>query len=421
MKHLLTVLSLLLVLAGCSPAGRQAAQATRSRPAAAPAARATQSYQVRSKFLDNGPNLRIYVLFDPVKTLSEAELQQQLTVKYQLLPDYGSRQELAAAAITPEPGRNMALMPGGQVMLWFEVPKPAASRQIYTGVVLTTLTIKGREPLEYDTPVRFRSPRMGDHYAIFDAEGRFPLLHNYAAVGQQVQLRSLTGRDTTFRLFHYNFNFDPALPPMSTARPTARRMYVDSAYSVQSNQPILLKNRGLYFFVKDTVQSPGVGFMAVTDRYPRYTQPADLRAPVVYMSTSQEVNDLYRDGNPKTALDRYWLSLSGGNTGTARRNIAAYYRRVEEANRQFTGYKEGWKTDRGMVYMVMGPPDRVTRSKDREVWLYIRPSSRYREVNFTFLRRTNLFIEDHYELSRFTEFEPIWYPALEAWRRGDIQ
>ena len=29
---------------------------------------------------------------------------------------------------------------------------------------------------------------------------------------------------------------------------------------------------------------------------------------------------------------------------------------IEEANKQFSNYKEGWKTDMGMMYILFGPP-----------------------------------------------------------------
>ncbi len=53
-----------------------------------------------------------------------------------------------------------------------------------------------------------------------------------------------------------------------------------------------------------------------------------------------------------------------------------YYRRVAYANAHFSHYVEGWKTDRGMVFILLGPPNNVERhpfdidSKPYEVWEY---------------------------------------------------
>ena len=53
-----------------------------------------------------------------------------------------------------------------------------------------------------------------------------------------------------------------------------------------------------------------------------------------------------------------------------------YYRRVDYANKHFKHYFEGWQSDMGMVYIILGPPDNVDRhpfeydSKPYEIWYY---------------------------------------------------
>ena len=73
-----------------------------------------------------------------------------------------------------------------------------------------------------------------------------------------------------------------------------------------------------------------------------------------------------------------------------------------------------------MVFIVMGRPDNIRFLKDKEVWVYTR-NAKFSEINFTFTKRPNQFTEDHYELSRFAEFQPIWFPAVEQWRSGENQ
>ena len=41
-------------------------------------------------------------------------------------------------------------------------------------------------------------------------------------------------------------------------------------------------------------------------------------------------------------------------TQKAKSLIAIYYNRIQNANLHFTTFKEGWKTDRGMIYVVFG-------------------------------------------------------------------
>lgn len=55
-----------------------------------------------------------------------------------------------------------------------------------------------------------------------------------------------------------------------------------------------------------------------------------------------------------------------------------YYRRIAYSNDQFKSYREGWRTDRGMVYIMLGPPDAVERhpfephAKPFQIWSYYR-------------------------------------------------
>jgi GWxTD domain-containing protein len=53
-----------------------------------------------------------------------------------------------------------------------------------------------------------------------------------------------------------------------------------------------------------------------------------------------------------------------------------YYRRVDFANKSFTRFMEGWRTDMGMVYIRLGPPENIERhpfemgTKPYEIWYY---------------------------------------------------
>jgi hypothetical protein len=68
-----------------------------------------------------------------------------------------------------------------------------------------------------------------------------------------------------------------------------------------------------------------------------------------------------------------------------------YYRRVDFANQNYSGFQEGWKSDRGMVYILLGAPSEVERhpfesdSRPYEIWTY-ESINRY----FVFVDRTGL-------------------------------
>lgn len=55
-----------------------------------------------------------------------------------------------------------------------------------------------------------------------------------------------------------------------------------------------------------------------------------------------------------------------------------YYKRVKYANDRFSGFQPGWRTDMGMIYILLGPPDDIERttmprrSNTYEIWYYYR-------------------------------------------------
>ena len=81
---------------------------------------------------------------------------------------------------------------------------------------------------------------------------------------------------------------------------------------------------------------------------------ADL--PVWYIATRAEYNKLKQATHPKLALDEFWLAC--GRTPTKPETC---FRRTTTAwKRPTTPFRTGrrWKTDRGMVHVVFGIPQR---------------------------------------------------------------
>ena len=208
---------------------------------------------------------------------------------------------------------------------------------------------------------------------------------------------------------------------MSSSRRDELSYYSEQeSFTISAGESLELNKEGTYvIFSKDSVMSNGYGFLVTDDRFPRFTQADDLKEPLVYMSTNTEISSLKETEDFKKALDLYFLNMTSGNQTLAKTIIRSYYRRVEKANKLFTNYKEGWKTDKGMIYLILGPPSRIQKNGNREVWLYAQ-SANFSEIIFTFYRKPHQFSEDHYELVRYPEYGAYWYPFVEAWRTGSV-
>lgn len=124
----------------------------------------------------------------------------------------------------------------------------------------------------------------------------------------------------------------------------------------------------------------------------------------------------------KEAVDDFWLeNIQDANK--ARFAIDLYYSRVEEANKYFSSYKEGWKTDLGMIHILFGPPRYSYNTIDYIHWSYSvdRYASRY---NYYFLkerRRSNVFPFVLYLLDRSrAQLKENEYIILDEWLSGNI-
>lgn len=210
---------------------------------------------------------------------------------------------------------------------------------------------------------------------------------------------------------YYNDNFPAAAPAFSEAQARVpRTMAVDSVF--KSGSEMIFPMKGLYLIQKDTNAVEGLAFRSEED-YPQYSKVANLAGPLIYITTKQEYDRLEATQGNKKAFDRIILSIAM-DTDRARTIMRTYFRRVELANRYFTSYKEGWKTDRGMIYIVFGMPEQVYRFADREVWTY----KIQFDINFTFSRASSLFDPDNFVLIREKKYENEWYEVIDLWRNA---
>ena len=378
---------------------------------------------IKSKFLSKDTNgVTIFMRVDLSKPnnvpIRWKDFTDKFTLNYVLYPDFSSRERLGYGNI-PLNEQSVLQLSSTKFMVRFDVKRPASHAN---AVLLSEISEIGTtKKVLNDLAVRFNAPKLSDRFALFERTGQVLMLQNYINVNDTLLIKDINKTVKPLYVMRYKHDFEAASSPMNTTpRNAPRTLGIDTTFIVNTSTPLSFAQEGLYYMTEDTTDVTGIGVVVTNKRFPKMTRPTELVRPVMYMSQNQEINELLGTKDPKKSLDRYWLTLMNGNTDLAKRTISVFYNRVEEANRLFTSYKEGWKTDKGMIFIVMGSPDRVQRSKDREVWVYSQRAN-FSEINFTFNRRPNQFVEDHYELQRYVEYQPIWYPMVEAWRTGAVR
>ncbi len=158
--------------------------------------------------------------------------------------------------------------------------------------------------------------------------------------------------------------------------------------------------------------------------YPSVKNIREMARPLVYLMSEGEYENLMsisNDDTLKNEIDKFWLK-NVGNKSITRHVIRLFYERVEEANKQFSNFKEGWKTDAGMLYILFGPPWYVQRSLDKMQWSYSYNRGDP-EYNYNFQRTvmpSEFYPFNNYILDRSQHYFTVQYQQKQRWLNGHI-
>lgn len=168
----------------------------------------------------------------------------------------------------------------------------------------------------------------------------------------------------------------------------------------------------------------GRSYSIKSENYPAIQTPRELARPLAYLMDDREYEEMIATQDPdslKQYVDRFWLQ-NIQNPNRARSVIRMYYERVEQANKKFSNFKEGWKTDRGMIYILFGPPWYVDEYFNQRTWSYSH-NRNDPEYNFTFRQpqvRSELHSFNNYLLQRNRNLYDIQYRQIQRWLSGSI-
>jgi GWxTD domain-containing protein len=185
-----------------------------------------------------------------------------------------------------------------------------------------------------------------------------------------------------------------------------------------NNTNYQLNYKGIYHFQLDTSVAEGLTLYNFGDNYPRVQEAVQLFEPLAYLTTTSEYKDIQDAKNLKLAIDNFWLDKAG-NMEKARELIKIYYNRVYFSNYFFTSLKPGWKTDRGMIFIIYGPPQAIKVTTAQEKWVYYK-NNFTTTVTFTFDHKPTPFSSDNYILQRSDSYDTYWRTAVDTWRKGEI-
>ena len=371
-------------------------------------------------FVDS-TNARVFMVIELANVTEDItfeKLNKVFRIQWSILPEYGTKEKLKSGRL--EFSEEHLKKVGKSYQLTFDVPRLKTLESAV--MVLDFIDIEAATKYTFDLPIDFYAKKVDTRFLVYDKkDDTFPKFMSYVYEGSEFVVKSVNPSQEKLFLKRYSNLSLPALSPMSASKRDPMSEFAsEEVIEIVPGETVSLKQKGVYVLTQasDNHQD-GYGFMVVGERFPRDTDAQSLKEPLVYMSTPKEIEELKNLENAKQALDLYFLNVAKGNQALGKQLVKTYYKRVAEANKLFTTYKEGWKTDKGMVFVIMGPPSRVQRNRQREVWLYSQNSNNS-EIIFTFYRKTNAFTDQNYELVRYPEYSSFWYPFVEAWRTGNV-
>ena len=249
---------------------------------------------------------------------------------------------------------------------------------------------------------------------------RFRSDTNYA---RRLGTRDYTSSDIQYKGLDYDFH--------ETINETQRVLTQPGNIFVEINFPTI--SRGNYRYEvtisrnnNDVIATKARDFSMKSKNFPNVVTVRELARPLVYIMDDDKYEKMMKLKDPakiKKRMDEFWLQKMK-NLNEARNIIEYYYQRVVEANKKFSNFKEGWKTDKGMVYVLFGPPI-FTDISSRSGVLFWHYSYSYNLEDRAFLfERVRPYKADfpfhHYIVDRKFLYNTEVYKQVQLWLNGQI-
>lgn len=308
-----------------------------------------------------------------------------------------------------------------------------ADSLVFTGLTNDSLDIKAPSGKNYLLFVHFtdlvglstrteliRIPRISSNlscdYLLTDKSNR-PLMRNFVYREEQFWVRSGSGTEDEICLTRTDMlSSEAAKAPFAYGGAPKQSFSPGTGQDFQKYDGPLA---GPFSFSEEGIIKAGSGPDRFTifrfyDGFPKIGSSGVMREALRYISTDDEFSEMMQMQS-KAAVDRFWLNQAG-SPDRALSQIRRYYAGVERANELFSLTGEGWKSDRGMIYIVFGQPSVVYINEEIEEWTY-GTQGNLQSVKFYFQPVTTATGETDYQLIRLDEYRRPWHLAVSKWRR----
>ncbi|MFN0050151.1 MAG: GWxTD domain-containing protein [Cytophagales bacterium] len=363
--------------------------------------------------LNDSLGIYLKLTFEP-KYAKDNQLHKryQWNFDYRITSSYDSKINFLQASLIS----NKYQISDNEYLFYFEIPKIAeSSAYMYVAYFQDD---KGKLFIQ-DIPLKILERDTFSEHLLFENDRQTPIFDRYIYKIDSFVVKSAYN-NSLIPLHYFKYNFAAALPPMAAVNSGDQevRLSPDTTIIVKNDSVNLPFKRGNYY-IPSVQTKKSFQFLVIENRFPKLSKTKELIEPTIYIATDDERKAMKNTQKPKVKLDDFWLTLAQ-DKDFARKMIKNYYSKVQEANLLFTNYKEGWKTDMGMIYIIFGKPDQVYRQDLKETWKYKSKQS-VPALNFVFNKKINPFYEYFYELQNSEDYATVWYNTVELWRKGILE
>lgn len=376
-----------------------------------------------------------YLIYHHAEEYSTLWLQlpahEALFTRSESAAPFEARFELRYTIQTLIDNKRMEIVDSGRVSIRFmqedqpeflvhQINMPMQAGRLYR--LECRLTDQNRNTTELRSVQADKTSRWSaQNFLCTDALTGTPLFGSAVPSGQRVKVQSLRLSNTRLRALQladevklppppFSGN-SPELPLPDWGKPIALAPDSTGGYTFTAQS-------GLYFISAADRTGEGISLLTSNQYFPEVRAVAQMIGPLRYITSKAEYDEIEKSKSPKQLIDNFWIECAG-NRDRARDLIRIYYNRVREANHYFTTYTEGWRTDRGMVHLVFGQPNRIYKDSDSETWLYGEEGN-ISSLQFVFRLAESPFSTRVYVLNRDPVFRSYWERAVTAWRNGKI-
>jgi len=262
----------------------------------------------------------------------------------------------------------------------------------------------------------------GQNYLLLKYETGEPVFGGFVSSGQKVEVISARNEDAGRpQLLRLSGELKLPPPPFSTNAPEITGLTGATGADIKINTAgvySFVVASGNYFVTHDENVRTGLTILTASTFYPEIREVESLQWPLRYITTKTEHDEIVKNNYPKKMIDQFWIECAG-NKEHAREMISIYYHRVEEANKYFSSFTEGWRTDRGMIHLIFGNPSKINRFGDSETWQYGEEGTAGL-LMFVFRRVESPLSNNIYVLDRDPNFKPYWEKMVQTWRNGRV-